>query len=236
MLPPVWTEEKPKAFLQSYLKTYLREEIQEEGLTRNLPAFSRFLEAATFSQGSVLNVSNVARDCAVERKVVEDYFSILEDLMLGVRLPVFSRHAKRKLVHRSKFFYFDTGVYRNLRPRGPLDVESEIDGPALETLVFQEIRALNHYLDLEYEISFWQTANDREVDFILYGPKGLIGIEVKRSPTFRESEIEGLALFKRDYPMARLLFLYGGSDRFHFQGIEIVPITEFMKSAESFLK
>lgn len=235
MLPPAWIEEKPKAFLQSYIKTYLREEIQEEGLTRNLPAFSRFLEAATYSQAAVLNVSNVARDCSVDRKVVEDYFSILEDLMLGVRLPVFSRHAKRKLIQKSKFFYFDTGVYRQLRPKGPLDIESEIDGPALETMVFQEIRALNHYLDLEYEISFWQTANNREVDFVLYGPKGLIGIEVKRSSIFRESEIEALELFKKDYPMARLILLYGGTKRFHHQGIEIVPISEFMKTADRFL-
>lgn len=235
MLPPVWNEEKPKAFLQSYIKTYLREEIQEEGLTRNLPAFSRFLEAATFSQGAVLNISNVARDCSVERKVVEDYFSILEDLMLGVRLPVFSRHAKRKLIQRSKFFYFDAGVYRHLRPQGPLEIESEISGPALETLVFQELRALNHYLELDFEIFFWQTTNAREVDFILYGPKGLIGIEVKCSPTFRESETEGLALFKKDYPMARLFFLYGGAKHFHHEGIEVVPITEFVKSPKNFL-
>lgn len=218
MLPPVWSMDKPKAFLQSYIKTYLREEIQEEGLTRNLPAFSRFLEAATFSQGSILNISNVARDAAVDRKVVEDYFSILDDLMLGVRLPVFSRRAKRALMQRSKFYFFDVGVYRILRPRGPLDVESETDGPALETLVLQELRALNHYLDLEYELFFWHTKSDHEVDFVLYGPRGLIGMEVKRSSIFRESELDGLKLFYKDYPIAKLYFLYGGTKRFHHSG------------------
>src|SRR3990167_7325263 len=82
-LPCVYTEENPKAYLESYVKTYLEEEIQQEGFTRNLGAFSRFLEAASFSQGSVLNISSVARDCSVERKVVENYFTILEDLLIA---------------------------------------------------------------------------------------------------------------------------------------------------------
>lgn len=228
MLPPVWNQEKPKLFLQSYIKTYLREEIQEEGLTRSLPAFSRFLEAATYSQGAVLNISNVARDCSVERKVVEDYFSILEDLMLGVRLPVFSKHAKRKLIARSKFYFFDVGVFRALRPAGPLDSEMEVDGPALETLVLQELRALNHYFDLDFTIQYWQTTHQKEVDFVLYGPKGLIAIEVKRSGQFRESELEGLRLFSKDYPVAKCFFVYGGDRHFEHNGIEIVPIQDFL--------
>jgi predicted AAA+ superfamily ATPase len=100
-LPAVWVEEDPKGFLQSYVQTYLREEVQQEGLTRNLGAFARFLEAAIFSQGSVLNITAVARECHVERKVVEDYFTILEDLLLAVRVPVFSRKAKRRpMTHR----------------------------------------------------------------------------------------------------------------------------------------
>lgn len=235
MLPPVWVEAKPKAFLQSYIKTYLREEIQEEGFTRNLPAFTRFLEAATFSQAGVLNVSNVARDCAVERKIVEDYFTILEDLMLGIRLPVFSRHAKRRLITRSKFYFFDVGVYRILRPQGPLDFESEIDGPALESLCLQEIRALNHYLELDFTLSFWQTKNGKEVDVILYGPRGLIAIEIKRSSVLRESELEGLKLFKRDYPVARALFLYGGTRRLFHQDIDIIPVAEFLKNCTDIL-
>ncbi len=93
-LPCAYTETNPKAYLESYVQTYLREEIQQEGLLRNLAAFTRFLEAASFSQGSILNVSNVSRECAVERKVVENYFSILEDLLLGVRLPVFTKKSK----------------------------------------------------------------------------------------------------------------------------------------------
>ncbi|MFA6549048.1 MAG: AAA family ATPase, partial [Candidatus Margulisiibacteriota bacterium] len=105
-LPCVYTEADPKAYLESYVKTYLEEEIQQEGLTRNLGAFSRFLEAASFSQASPLSISAVARECAVERKVVESYFKILEDLLIGYRIPVFTKKAKRRLASHPKFYFF----------------------------------------------------------------------------------------------------------------------------------
>jgi len=102
-LPSVYTETDPKKYLEAYVKTYLEEEIRQEGLTRNLSAFARFLEAASFSQGSVLNISSVSRECHVERKVVESYFSILEDLLVAYRIPVFSKKAKRRLITHPKF-------------------------------------------------------------------------------------------------------------------------------------
>ncbi|MFH1834423.1 MAG: AAA family ATPase, partial [bacterium] len=138
-LPSAQLPSNPAAFLEAYVKLYLQEEIQQEGLTRNLATFSRFLEAASFSQGSLLNISEVARDCAVERKTVESYFQILEDILLAFRLPVFTKRARRRMTAHPKFYLFDTGVYRTVRPRGPLDRPEEIDGAALETLVLQEI-------------------------------------------------------------------------------------------------
>jgi predicted AAA+ superfamily ATPase len=171
-LPQAITSKEPKQFLASYVSTYLREEIQQEGLTRNLDAFARFLEAASFSQGTVLNISSVARECSVHRKVVEQYFSILEDLLIAYQIPVFSRRAKRKLVAHPKFFLFDVGVYRYLRPKGPLDAEAEIDGPALETLVLQELLANNAYHGWNYKLHYWRTQTQEEVDFVLSGGSG----------------------------------------------------------------
>ena len=152
-LPLACTSENPHDYLKSYASTYLREEVQQEGLARNIGAFGRFLEAASFSQGGVLNMAAVARECAVSVKVVEDYFSILEDLLIAVRLPVFSKRAKRRLVAHPKFYYFDAGVFQAIRPRGPLDAPEQIHGPALETLFLQQLRALNDYKDLEYRQS-----------------------------------------------------------------------------------
>lgn len=234
-LPSVYTEADPKKYLEAYVKTYLEEEIRQEGLTRNLSAFARFLEAASFSQGSVLSISSVARECHIERKVVESYFSILEDLMIGYRIPIFSKKAKRRLIVHPKFYFFDVGVYRTLRPMGPLDAPEEVDGIALETLFLQELMALNSALDIGYKIFYWRTSNGREVDFVLYGPKGLLSFEIKRTSRITSAMLGGLRSFLTDYPMAKAYFVYGGNRRMYEDKIEIVPVLEVLKNLKTFL-
>jgi predicted AAA+ superfamily ATPase len=226
MLPAVWLERDPEEYLRSYVGTYLREEVQQEALVRNVASFRRFLEAATFSQAAVLNVQAVAADCGISRKTVESHFELLEDLLLGLRLPVFTRRARRKLAGHPKFFFFDAGVYRALRPRGPLDSDEEIDGAAIETLVLESLRAENANRGLGYELSYWRTADGLEVDFVLYGQRGLHGIEVKRSSRLRERELDALRAFCADYPRARGHFLYGGSRRYRFGAIDVLPLGE----------
>ena len=225
-LPAVFQEADPKAYLKSYVHTYLDEEVRQEGLTRNMAAFARFMESASFSQGAVLNISEVARECSVERKVVEGYFSILEDLLIAYRLPVFTKKAKRKLVAHPKFFFFDVGVYRTIRPTGPLDRPEEIEGSALETLVFQELNSLNKNMNLDYQLYYWRTFNQTEVDFVLYGERGIKAFEVKRTAKVRLKEFQGLKLFLKDYPMAKALYLYGGNRYYQEGNIEIIPIQD----------
>jgi len=234
-LPSVYIEEDPKKYLESYVKTYLEEEVQREGLTRNLGAFSRFLEAASFSQGSVLNVSRVAEDCAIERKIVENYFTILEDLLIGYRIPVFTKRAKRRLTAHPKFYYFDTGLYRTLRPMGPLDMPEEAEGHAVETLLFQELRAINDYFNLGYKMYYWRTSNDMEVDFVLYGQKGIRAFEIKRTRKVSTAMLKGLKAFLRDYPSAKAYFIYGGNRREREGDIEIIPIVDTLKKLPSLL-
>lgn len=225
-LPAAFGAPDPRAFLKSYVQTYLREEVQQEGFARSIGAFSRFLEAASFSQASLLNVTEVARECAVERKTVTGYFQVLDDLLLASTLPVFSRRATRRLATHPKFYYFDLGVYRALRPAGPLDRPEEIEGACLESLVYQELRALNDYLGAGYEFSFWRTATGAEVDFVLYGERGIIAIEVKRSRRLARADLAGMSLFRSDYPSARCVVLFGGERREYREGIELVPIEE----------
>jgi len=235
-LPSVYTEADPQKYLEAYVKTYLEEEIRQEGLTRNLSAFARFLEAASFSQGSILNVSSVARECHVERKVVEGYFSILEDLMIGYRIPPFSKKAKRRLAAHPKFYFFDAGVYRTLRPMGPLDAREEVDGIALETLFLQELIAQNSALHLGYKIFYWRTSNGREVDFVLYGTKGLLAFEINRSSRITSAMLGGLKSFLADYPVAKAYFAYTGNRRMYDNKIEIVPALEVLNNLETILR
>lgn len=228
-LPCVYTESNPKAYLESYVRTYLEEEIRQEGLTRSLGAFSRFLETASFSQASVVNISSVARECAIERKVVENYFAILEDLLIASRVPIFIKKAKRRLIAHPKFYFFDCGVYRTLRPTGPLDMPEEIAGASLETLLFQELNAINDYLNFGYRIYYWRTANNIEVDFVLYGRKGIRAFEIKRTANVSGQMLKGLKMFLKDYPQAKAYFFYGGRRRIYESNIKIIPIEEALK-------
>ena len=234
-LPCVYTESGPKSYLESYVKTYLEEEVRQEGLTRNLGAFSRFLEAASFSQGSILNISSVSRECAIERKVVENYFAILEDLLIAYRLPVFTKKAKRRLAAHPKFYFFDLGVYRTLRPMGPLDMPEEVEGIAFETLFFQELLAINDALNLGYTISYWRTSNNVEVDFVLYGNRGIRAFEVKRTGKVFKPMLSGLKAFLQDYPMAKAYFIYGGKRYLRQEAVEVVPIEDVLKKLPAIL-
>jgi predicted AAA+ superfamily ATPase len=235
-LPSVYRESDPKKYLESYVKTYLEEEIRQEGLTRNLGAFSRFLEAASFSQGSILNVSSVARECAVERKVVENYFAILEDLLIAYRMPIFTKKAKRRLVNHPKFYFFDAGVYRTIRPKGPLDTPEETQGIALETLLFQELNAINDYFGSGYNIFYWRTPNGIEVDFVLYGARGIKAFEIKRTARLSGPMFKGLKAFLKDYPMAKAYFIYAGERRMREDDIDIIPIKDAFKEIPTLLK
>ena len=234
-LPSAYIEDDPDAFLESYIKTYLQEEIQQEGLTRNLGAFARFLEAASFSQGSVLNISEVSRECAVERKVVENYFNILEDLLIGYRIPVFIRRAKRRIVKHPKFYFFDVGVYRAIRPMGPLDAPEEAEGIVFESLFLQELRALNDYYGLGYKIYYWRTSNGLEVDFVLYGKRGIKAFEIKRRGKVSSTMLSGLKAFLEDYPESRAFFIYGGKRRLYKDRIEILPVEESIRGLKDIL-
>jgi predicted AAA+ superfamily ATPase len=194
--------------------------------TLNIAGFYRFLEAAALSQASVLNMLAVASDSGVTRKTVENHFDLLEDLLLAIRLPVFRRRAARRLSAHPKFFFFDAGVYRALRPRGPLDSDSEIDGAAIETLLLESLRAENASRNLGYDLFYWRTADGKEVDFVLYGARGLHAFEVKRSSRFREGDLDALRLFATDYPASRGHLFYGGTQRYRFDRIDVVPLAE----------
>lgn len=229
LLPRGWNRDAPREFLKSYVMTYVNEEVKLEGLSRRIPEFNRFLEAASLSQGQPLNVSQVAADAGVERRTVSNYFEILEDILLAQRLPIFSRRAKRNLIKHNKFFFFDCGVFQTIRPRGPLDIDSEINGAALETLVLQHLRALNDLKRWEYQISYWRTRTHAEVDFVLYGPRGLVAIEVKSGSRVRETDFSGLKTFSEDYPEAECILLYTGSREYQHDGIAIRCVEPFLR-------
>lgn len=235
LLPLSLAASNPADYLASYVETYLAEEVRQEALVRNVPAFARFLEALSFSQGSPLNLSEVARECSVERKTVQGYVELLEDLLLAERIPVFTKRAARKTPSHPKFYFFDTGVYRALRPAGPLDRPEEIDGIAFESLVYQHLRALVNYARSDFELAYWRTLDGREVDFVLYGKNGLFALEVKRARNLRSDDTRGIRAFLADYPEAKVRILYGGTERRFETGYEVVPFLDGLRELPEWL-
>lgn len=236
MLPAVYSYDDPAGYLATYIDIYLREEVMQEGLTRNISAFSRFLEVASFSQGQIINASAIAREVGVERQVIQNYFSILYDLLLASTLPAFTKRAKRKLITSEKFYYFDVGVYQQLRPKGFLDLPSEINGAGLETLFYQSVLALIAYGRLDYKTYYWRTTSGVEVDFVIYGKNTLLAFEIKHSRTIHSDMLTGLKHFKEDYPMAKCFILYLGTKTLYLSGeITAVPFVEGLKKLSEWL-
>ena len=229
MVPLVLMAEQPDRTLRGYVDLYLQQEVKAEGLVRRLDDFSRFLEVASFSHAQVLNVADVARECVAGRNTVESYLGILEDLLIATRLPVFRRRAKRAVVAHAKLYFFDCGVFRSLRPAGPLDVREEIAGPALEGLVLQHLRAWISYGGADCRVHFWRTRGGSEVDFVLYGGAGFHAIEVKNSRSVRPRDLRGLRTFHEDYPESSPLLLYRGDEALERHGVRCLPVDRFLR-------
>jgi predicted AAA+ superfamily ATPase len=229
MVPLVRMADAPLNSLRSYIDLYLQQEIKTERIVRKVDEFNRFLESISFSHAQLINLAAISRECAASRTTVESYVSILEDLLLGIRLPVFSRRAQRALVSHAKFYFFDCGVFRSLRPSGPIDIREEIEGPSLEGLVFQHLRAWIDYRGADLKIHFWRTLAGNEVDFILYGGEGFHAIEVKNSASIRPVDLHGLKAFKTDFPESTTLLLYRGEETIERNGIRCMPVDHFLK-------
>jgi predicted AAA+ superfamily ATPase len=228
LIPMIWESRDPEEKVRNYVGVYLKEEVQAEGLVRQVGDFARFMETASFSHGGLWNSTDISRESQVKRTTVDNYLHILEDLLLAFTLPVFTRRAQRALVSHPKFYYFDTGVFRSLRPQGPMDREAEIEGPALEGLVAQHLRAWVLSQKQTHQFTFWRTRTQLEVDFVIYGPTGFWALEVKRGQNLAPDDVKGLKAFQEEYPEAKCLLLFNGKQRLVYRDILCIPVTEFL--------
>ncbi len=229
MLPLVVHSLDPRSVLDVYISLYLKEEIQAEGLIRNLEQFTRFLDAISFSHGAILNTTNIARESEIKRSTVGNYIDILEELLLAYQIPIFEKRAARQLTSHSKFYLFDSGVFQILRPKGPLDRSQEIDGAALEGLVAQHLTAWCDYSRQQAAVYFWRTRAGLEVDFVIYGEDSFYAIEVKNAKKVFPQDLKGLRAFLEDYPEAKAFLLYQGKERLKIGEILCLPVVEFLR-------
>lgn len=225
-LPRHYLADHPEPMGRSYVGDYLKEEIAAEALTRNVPAFARFLEAASFSNGEVVNFTNIARECGVSSPTVKEYFQILVDTLLARFVPAFQKRSKRRVVQAPKFYLFDVGVANTLLKRGKITVGSEIFGRAFEHFIFQEITAHSHYSGLEYPVSYWRTTSGFEVDFIL-GDR-TVALEVKGVPEVHTQHLRSLNAFREEYHPKKAIVVSLDAKPRDVGGITVLPWKKFL--------
>lgn len=182
--------------LKAYLSDYLIEEVFNEGLTRNIQAFSRFFDALGHCQGEMINYANIARDCGVDAKTVREYFYILEDTLVGSMIYPYTKRKSRELITQMpRFYLFDVGVAGYLSRRVIQEEKGEQFGRAFEHFIYMELQAYNHYAEKDVEIRYWRTKAGQEVDFVL---GDTVCIEVKGSDLVKPSDLRGIAAFKEE--------------------------------------
>jgi predicted AAA+ superfamily ATPase len=201
LLPRHYDSVNPKKLISSYIGNYLRDEIVAEAKIRNVEVFARFLEAAAFTNGEMVNYTNIASDCGVSATTIKEYFQILQDTMLGRFLPAYQKNPKRKVIQSPKFYLFDVGIANYLLNRGKIEPKTELFGKAFEHLIYQEIYAHSCYSDKEYIISYWRTTSNIEVDFIL--GENEVAIEVKATEHVKNEQLKGLKAFADEYSVEK---------------------------------
>ena len=233
MLPRHYLIENPAKRLQAYVGDYLREEIKEEALTRNIASFSRFLETAAINDGEILNYNNIATDCGVSAPTVKEYFSILEETLIGYTLPAYTKTVKRRMIQAPKFYIFDIGVVNYLTHRKNLQPGSIDYGHALEHLIVQEIMAYLSYTESELQVAYWRTASGFEVDIVIsepYSNEIKCAIEVKSCQEVQNRHLKGLRALREEHPQSRLVCIsHDMAPRMTEVGIEIWPVEDFLK-------
>ena len=228
LLPRHYISASPRRLLQSYIGDYLQQEITAESLTRNVPAFGRFLEIAALSNGELVNYNNIATDCGVSAPTVKEYYRILEDTLLGTMVSAYRIRSKRRIIHAPKFYFFDVGIVGYLTRRGALQFGSELFGRAFEHFIYLELLAHSAYSEKFYPITYWRTSSGFEVDFILGSHE--VAIEVKSADQIRSRHFSGMRAFLEEHtPSKAIIVSFDTVPRRTEDGIMILPWKEFLE-------
>ena len=228
-LPRMYQAQRPRRLLDAYIADYLREEVAAEGLVRNLPAFSGFLDVAALSDGEPVNFSNVARECGVSSHTAQAYFSILEDTLLGRWLPAYRKRRKRRVIGAPKFYFADVGTVNRLARRGELTAGSQLYGKAFENWVRHELTAYFEYHEVDAELTYWRLPSGIEVDFVLGEMQ--LAVEAKASARITRDYLRGLRTLASEHPNVgrRIVVCREPRARRTDDGIDLLPATDFVQ-------
>ena len=225
LVPGIWFSDEPEEDLAGYVSLYLEQEIMQEGATRNLPAFSRFLEVAALSSGEQINYQSIASDAQIPRSTVQEYFKILKDTLLAREVPVWRRGRSRKTVETAKFYMFDTGVTRRLSGRRELVRGTPEYGHAFESWIMHEIASYADTFRRDAEIAYWRTRTNLEVDFVVNGE---VAIEAKTTRSATNDDLKGLRSIGDEGVFRHRILVADEPRPREVDGISILPWREFI--------
>lgn len=227
MLPPHYLSRNPQRLLSAYIDVYLKEEIKEEALSRNMDVFQRFLNVAALSSSEIVNYSSIAADCGVSAKTVKEYFTILEDTLIGYTIPAYTKTVKRKVTQAPKFYFFDVGVYNYLMRRTSLSAGTPEYGHAFEHFVVQEIKAYLGYRHSTKGLSYWHTYNNKEIDLVIGDAE--IGIEIKSADEIQSKHLSNFKDFRDEYPDSRCILVSRDKLTRRQNDVELMYVFDFLR-------
>ena len=229
MLPPHYFSSQNMVWkrIEAYVDVYLKEEIKAEALVRNLSAFNHFLRAAALTSGEMVNYSNIAQDCGIDVKTVKEYFSILDETMIGYMVPSFRKVAKKRVTQAPRFYFFDVSIVNFLLGRRSMQPGTAEYGHAFEHLMIQEVVAYLSYSGHADALSYWHTYSGLEVDAVL--GDGAVAIEFKAVAQVQPKHLKGLKAFSDEFPQARLVIVSLDSVARLVNNVEVRPAVEFLR-------
>ena len=225
LVPGIWFSDDPEEDLAGYISLYLEQEIMQEGATRNLPAFSRFLEVAALSNGEQINFQSIASDAQIPRSTVQEYFKILKDTLLAREVPVWRKGRSRKTVETAKFYMFDTGVTRRLSGRKELVRGTPEYGHAFESWIMHEIASYSDAFRRDAEIAYWRTRTNLEVDFVVNED---VAIEAKTTRNATKDDLKGLRAIGDEGTFHHRILVSDEPRPREVDGISILPWRNFI--------
>lgn len=227
MIPRHYMVQNPRQRLRGYIGVYLDEEIRAEALARNLNTFSHFLEVAAKCDGEMVVYKNIAQDCGIDHRTVKEYFSILEETLIGYFIPAFTNSNKRRAISSPRFYFFDVGVANYLTHRSNMQPGSDDFGHAFEHFIIQELVAYIGYTQSDEKLSYWRTSSGYEVDAVI--GNGRVAIEIKSSQEVKSRHLHGLKAFQEEFTDAQLIIVSLDKNRRTMNGVNIYPVMEFLK-------
>ncbi len=232
-LPRVWqaeSNELRRDLLDAYVRLYLREEIQAEGLVRNLPAFSRFLDVAAQHSGELLNYAAIGSDVGLPGRTIQSYFELLEETLVAIRLPPFERSVRRRLRKHDKIYFFDTGVLNALQQTISSASSPLLRGRLFEHFIILETKRLLSYARAEVTSCFWRTKDDDEVDLVLTrSGDPVLACEIKSSKNITPIALKGLRSFASEHPHVDCIVVAPVDRSFVLENVEVLSVGDYFE-------